>query len=85
VEVGVEVLIPALRRVTVGVFRAWNSVLCTPNAKYTCADIGDMYLQTPMDRYEYMRIKANLVPDEFKDLYKLHDKVYNGFIYMKSS
>jgi hypothetical protein len=41
-----------------------------------------MYLQTPMDRYEYMRIKANLVPDEFKDLYKLH-KIYNGFIYME--
>ena len=61
----------------------WNSVLSTPNAKYACADIGDMYLQTPMDRYEYMRIKANLVPDEFKDLYNLHDKLYNGFIYME--
>jgi hypothetical protein len=59
----------------------WNSVLSTPNAKYACANIGDMYLQTPMDRYKYMRIKANLVPDKFKDLYKLHDKVYNGFIY----
>jgi hypothetical protein len=61
----------------------WNSIISTPNAKYTCADIGDMYLQTPMDRYEYMRIKANLVPDEFKDLYKLHDKIHNGFIYME--
>ena len=60
-----------------------NSVLSTPNAKDACADIGDMYLQTPMDCYEYMRTKANLVPDEYKDLYKLHDKVYSGFIYME--
>jgi hypothetical protein len=61
----------------------WNSVLSTPNAKYACADIGDMYLQTPMHQYEYMLIKANLVPDEFKDLYNLHEKVYNGIIYME--
>jgi len=61
----------------------WNSVLSTPGAKYACADIGDMCLQTPMDRYGYMRIKADLVPEEFKDLYNLHDKIHNGYIYME--
>jgi hypothetical protein len=61
----------------------WNSVLSTPGAKYACADIGDMYLQTSMDRYEYMRIKADLVPEEFKQLYNLHDKIHNGYIYME--
>ena len=61
----------------------WNSVLSTPGAKYACADIGDMYLQTPMDRYEYMQIKAELVPEEFKQLYNLHDKIFNGYIYME--
>eukprot|EP00804_Cyclotella_cryptica_P000955 CCRYP_018386-RA/>CCRYP_018386-RA protein AED:0.38 eAED:0.45 QI:0/-1/0/1/-1/0/1/0/226 len=42
-----------------------------------------MYLQTPMDRYEYIRIPADLVPDEFKNAYNLWDKIHNGYIYME--
>ena len=61
----------------------WNSTISTPGARYACADIGNMYLQTPMDRYEYMRIKADLVPEEFKQQYKLHDKIHNGYVYME--
>eukprot|EP00804_Cyclotella_cryptica_P022067 CCRYP_000972-RA/>CCRYP_000972-RA protein AED:0.46 eAED:0.46 QI:0/0/0/1/0/0/3/0/138 len=30
-----------------------------------------------------MRIKAELVPEEFKQQYKLHDKIYKDFIYME--
>ena len=58
----------------------WNSVISTPGARFACEDIGNMYLQTPMDRYEYMRIKA---PEEFKKQYNLHNKIKNGFIYME--
>jgi hypothetical protein len=32
----------------------WNSVVSTPGAKYCCADVKNFYLETPMDRYEYM-------------------------------
>eukprot|EP00804_Cyclotella_cryptica_P022892 CCRYP_005102-RB/>CCRYP_005102-RB protein AED:0.43 eAED:0.43 QI:0/-1/0/1/-1/0/1/0/176 len=42
-----------------------------------------MYLQTPMDRYKYMRIIADLLPDAFKDAYNLWDKMYNGYVYME--
>eukprot|EP00804_Cyclotella_cryptica_P017215 CCRYP_013147-RB/>CCRYP_013147-RB protein AED:0.48 eAED:0.48 QI:0/-1/0/1/-1/0/1/0/67 len=42
-----------------------------------------MYLQTPMSRYEYMRIRADLVPTAFKDAYNLWDKIYKGHIYME--
>ena len=41
----------------------WNSTLSTPDAKYVCADVGNFYLATPMARYEYMRIKAELIPE----------------------
>ena len=34
-----------------------------------------------MARFEYMRIKAELIPEEFKQQYKLHDKMYKGYIY----
>ena len=63
----------------------WNSVLSTPGAKFATGDIENMYLQTPMDRYEYMRIKADLVTEEFKQQYNLHEKIYNGYIYMKQA
>jgi hypothetical protein len=61
----------------------WNSTLSTPGAKYACADVGNFYLATPMVRYEYMRIKADLIPEEFKQQYKLHDKIHNGYVYCK--
>eukprot|EP00804_Cyclotella_cryptica_P004413 CCRYP_006827-RA/>CCRYP_006827-RA protein AED:0.45 eAED:0.45 QI:0/0/0/1/0/0/2/0/106 len=49
----------------------WNSTISMPGARFPCTDIENMYLQTPMDRYEYMRIKADLLPDAFKDAYNL--------------
>ena len=61
----------------------WNSTLSTPGAKFSAADVGNFYLATPLDRFEYMKIKAELVPEEFKKQYKLHDKIYKGFIYME--
>jgi hypothetical protein len=36
-----------------------------------------------MDRPEYMKMKADLFPQEFMDEYKLHNKVYKGFIWIK--
>eukprot|EP00957_Ditylum_brightwellii_P188601 14358062-Ditylum_brightwellii.AAC.1 len=60
----------------------WNSVLSTKNAKYICVDIKDFYLQTPMGWYEYMRIPVDRIPEIFLSAYKLHDKIYNGYVYV---
>ena len=48
-----------------------------------CADARNFYLETPMERREYMRIRVELVPTAFMDKYNLHDKVKNGYIYME--
>jgi hypothetical protein len=61
----------------------WNSTLSTPGARFAAENVGNFYLATPLGRYEYMRIKAVLVPDEFKQLYTLHDKIHNGFLYIE--
>ena len=61
----------------------WNSVLSTQNSKYMCLDIKNMYLATPMERYEYMRIPVSLIPEEFMIAYNLHNKTKNGYIYME--
>ncbi len=52
----------------------WNSVLSTPNAKFAVIDIHNMYLQTPMFTYKYMRIPITKIPKEFIDTYNLHKK-----------
>ena len=34
-----------------------------------------------MERKEYLHIAVGLIPQEFMDVYKLHDKVENGCVY----
>eukprot|EP00957_Ditylum_brightwellii_P012133 916102-Ditylum_brightwellii.AAC.1 len=61
----------------------WNSVLSTPGAQYVCIDIKNLYWETPMEQKEYMCIPTHLIPEEFMQEYKLHDKIHNGYIYIK--
>ena len=41
----------------------FNSVLSTKNAKFMCADIANLYLNNPMDRYEYMKLPLDIIPE----------------------
>ena len=41
-----------------------NSVVSTPNAKFACFDIGNMYLNTKLPSPEYMQIQINMIPDK---------------------
>ena len=40
----------------------WNSVILTPEVKFMCIDVKIFYLNTPMDRYVYFRIKLEDIP-----------------------
>ena len=42
----------------------FNSIISTPNAKFMTIDIKDFYLMTPMDHFEYFRMKLELFPDK---------------------
>lgn len=44
-------------------------------------DLMDFYLETPMDRYEYIRIPISVIPDFIIKLYNLDDIAKNGFVY----
>ena len=47
-------------------------------------DISNFYLNTPMDRYEYMRMKLDMFPDDVIKEYNLRDKVEpNGDVYIE--
>jgi hypothetical protein len=58
-----------------------NSVVSTPNAKFMSNDIKDFYLDTTMERYEYMRIPISALPPAIIEQYKLAGLVHNGFVY----
>jgi hypothetical protein len=48
-----------------------------------CADIKNFYLNTPLDRPEYMRLPLSLTPQEIIDQYQLEEKANNGQVYIR--
>ena len=61
-----------------------NSVISTPGDKFVTIDIKDFYLNTPMPRYEYMRLKLSDLPDDFIKQYNLAAKVTkDGYVYVE--
>ena len=61
----------------------WNFAISTRGARYLCSDTKNFYLGTPLKDPEYIHIAANLVLQEFIEMYKLQDKIKNGCIYMR--
>jgi hypothetical protein len=52
----------------------WNIVISMPKAKFGGTDIKNMYLKTPLDQYEYMKMPLWLVPNDIIKHYGLHKK-----------
>ena len=44
-------------------------------------DIQNMYLQTVLEKFEYLRIPSSLLTEEIIKLYNLEDKIENGWVY----
>ena len=61
-----------------------NSVLSRKGSKFVTFDIKNFYLQTPLNRPEYVRIILSDIPQEFIDEYNLLDYVHiNSWIYFE--
>lgn len=62
-----------------------NSVISDAHrgAKFMTLDLKDHFLASPMDDPEYMRIPVRYIPDDIMQRYKLHEKVHNGYVYVK--
>ena len=58
-----------------------NSTISTKGARFICIDVKIFYLNTPMGRYEYMRLPIDLIPEEIIEKYNLRDLVHNGYVY----
>ena len=59
-----------------------NSILSTPGAKCLTMDIKDFYLNSPMKRPEYMKLKITDIPEEIIQEYNLMKLVtQDGYVY----
>jgi hypothetical protein len=59
-----------------------NSVISTKGARCMMIDLKDFYLNTPMERPEYMRLKLSDIPEEIIVQYKLRDiATPEGYVY----
>jgi hypothetical protein len=61
----------------------FNSVLSTPGAQFMGIDLKNFYLNTPLDRYEYMPLSIAIIPDKIIKQYNLLSLMHNGYIYIK--
>jgi hypothetical protein len=57
-----------------------SSMLSAPAATYSCFDISNFYLNTPMEGYEYMRIPVWAIPACIMEQYNLAPLVHNGSV-----
>ena len=61
-----------------------NSVISHKGAKFFTFYIKNFYIQTPLHRTEYVRIKLRDIPQNFIDEYKLMEYVHvNGWVYFE--
>ena len=60
-----------------------NSVLSLRNARFFPFDLKNFYLQTPMERSEYVRIKFSYIAQEFIEEYDLMEASQNGWVYFE--
>ncbi len=61
----------------------WNSVISTPNAKFDGTNIKNMYLETALNCYEYMKMLLRLIPNNTIKHYGLCKSAFDGYVFMK--
>ena len=64
----------------------FNSVISTKNAKFMTINIPNFYLNSPLPRPEFVKIKINDIPEEIIKEYKLRYKVTpQGYVYIMAT
>jgi hypothetical protein len=61
----------------------WNSVISTKDTCFVGTNIKNMYLKTPLDKFQYMKIPIALVPNKINGHYQLQEKVLDSYVYME--
>ncbi len=63
----------------------FNSTISTPGASFYGINLANFYLNTPMECYEYMRLRLDILPQEIINKYNLTKIVdANVWVYVKN-
>ena len=46
-----------------------------------CADISNFYFRNTMNRYEYIKLPLEIIPEEIIQQYKHRNLAHKGFVY----
>ena len=60
-----------------------KSILSRQNAQFSAFDIKNVYLDTPMEKPEYVRVKLEDIPQEFIEEYHLLDNERHWWVYFE--
>ena len=61
-----------------------NSVMSTAGVEFMTLDIKHFYLNTPLARYEYLRLKLTNLPEDVIEEYGLKEKeTKDGYVYVE--
>ena len=60
-----------------------NIVLSRHNARFSAFATKNFYLDTPMEKPEYVRVKLEDVPQEFVEEYHLLENERHGWVYFE--
>ena len=60
-----------------------NSTISTPGARFITLDIKIFYYNTPIGRYEYMKISLAILPEEIIAQYNLLQLASDGWVYLE--
>ena len=63
----------------------WNSVISTDDARFAALDVGNFYLETPLERYEYMRLPLKHFPEHTIEQYNLRENAKMAGYTLKSA
>jgi hypothetical protein len=58
-------------------------MISTDDARYMCVNVENFYLNTILDRPEYVKLALRIIPQEIIDKYKLSEKENNGYVYIQ--
>ena len=59
-----------------------NSTISNQNAHFVNLDLANFYLEMPMERKEYAKMRVADIPNQFMDEYNLHDLAVDGYVYV---
>ena len=59
-----------------------NSVVSKNGAKLFTHDIKNFYINTPVERFEYMRLKMEDIPENVMEKYELKSKKEDGQVHV---